>query len=75
MPLIVNWNGLLKYTSPDSAKLQLATYWRQQNRVRDVENIDNFVRAGYEKLYNIQQGDVWGSAILDQIAPVGRGMI
>ncbi len=55
--------------------MQLATYWRQQNRVRDVENIDNFVRAGYEKLYNIQQGDVWGSAILDQIAPVGRGMI
>ena len=37
------------------------TYYRQNNRVRDPENIDNFVRAGYERLYNIQQGDIWGS--------------
>ena len=30
------------------------------------------VRAGYERLYNIQNGDVWGSYILDLIAPVGK---
>jgi hypothetical protein len=40
--------------------------------VRDPENLDNFVRAGYERLYNIQQGDIWGTHILDQIAPVSR---
>ena len=35
MPFIVNWYGLRKYTSPEKAKLQLALYWRQNNRVRD----------------------------------------
>ena len=75
MPLIVNWQGLRRYTSPEKAKLQLATYWRLGNRVRDTENIDNFVRAGYERLYNIQQGDIWGTAILDYIAPVSRDNI
>lgn len=53
MPLIINWNGLRKYTSPEKAKLQLAQYWRHNNRVRDVENIDNFVAAGYHRLYNV----------------------
>ena len=43
--------------------------------MRDVEAIDNFVAGGNERLYNVQQGDVWGSIILDQIAPVGRGMV
>jgi hypothetical protein len=40
--------------------------------VRDTQNIDNFVRAGYERLYNIQQGDIWGGHLLDQIAPIAR---
>jgi hypothetical protein len=53
----------------------VAAYWRQNNRVRDVENIDAFVRAGYERLYNWQEGDIWGSYILDLIAPVGRDNI
>jgi hypothetical protein len=53
----------------------MAQYWRQNNRVRDPETIDNFVRAGYERLYNIQQGDIWGSHLLDQIAPVSRDNI
>ncbi len=75
MPFIVNWQGLQKYTSPAQAKMQLADYWRQHNRARDPENIDNFVRAGYERLYNIQQGDIWGTAILDHIAPVSRDNI
>lgn len=75
MPLIVNWNGFRKYTSPEKAKLQLAAYWRQNNRVRDTDNIDNFVRAGYERLYNMQQGDIWGTYILDYIAPVSRNNI
>ena len=34
-----------------------------------------FTRTGYERLYNIQQGDVWGGYILDQIAPVARDHI
>ena len=72
MPFIVNWYGMRKYTSPEKAKLQLASYWRMNNKVRDAENIDHFVRAGYERLYNIQQGDIWGTHILDQIAPVSR---
>lgn len=43
--------------------------------MRDKEVVDSFVRGGYERLYNIQNGDVWGTLILDQIAPVGRGMV
>ena len=43
--------------------------------MRDTQQIDAFVRAGYERLYNIQQGDIWGSYILDQIAPVSRDTI
>ena len=54
MPFIIGWNGYRKYTTPETAKLQLANYWRQNNKVRDSEQIDNFVRAGYERLYNIQ---------------------
>ena len=53
MPFIVHWQGLRKYTSPEKAKLQLAAYYRQFDRVRDPNTIDNFVRAGYERLYNI----------------------
>ena len=31
-----------------------------------------FTKQGYERLYNIQMGDVWGGYILDQIAPISR---
>ena len=54
MPFVINFYGFRKYTSTEKAKLQLAAVWRQNNRVRDVENIDNFVRSGYERLYNLQ---------------------
>lgn len=54
MPFIVNWYGYRKYTSPEKAKLQLAAYWRLNSQVKDPEQIDAFVRAGYERLYNIQ---------------------
>ena len=64
MPFIIHWNGFRKFTNPEKAKLQLARHWRQGNRVRDIDNIDNFVKGGYERLYNIQQGDVWGNLIL-----------
>ena len=63
----------MKFSSPEKAKLQVAAYWRQNNRVRDAQNIDNFVRAGYERLYGINQGDIWGGHILDILAPVSRG--
>ena len=43
--------------------------------MRNIANIDNFVRSGYERLYNMQNGDVWSGVILDQIAPVRRGNI
>ena len=41
----------------------------------NIQQVDSFVQFGYERLYNIQQGDVWGGYILDQIAPVARGHI
>ncbi|CDW90879.1 UNKNOWN [Stylonychia lemnae] len=72
MPMIVTWQNMNKYTTPEKAKLQLAAYYRQHNRVRSIENIDEFVRNGYERLYNIQQLDVIGVQILDHIAPIGR---
>ena len=31
-----------------------------------------FVVQGYEKLYNIQNGDIWTTQILDSLAPVGK---
>ena len=75
MPFIMGWNGYRKYTTPENAKLQLAQYWRQYDTVRDHDTIDDFVRAGYERLYNIQQGDVWGTWTLDQISPVAKGKV
>ena len=75
MPFVINYFVYRKFTTPEQAKLQLAQYWRQNSKVRDPQNIDMFVRAGYERLYSMQNGDVWGSLILDQIAPVGRGMV
>ena len=53
MPFIIGLNGYRRYTNPEMAKLQLANYWRQHNKVRNIEQIDNFVRGGNERLYNI----------------------
>ena len=75
MPFIVNWTGYRRYASPEQAKLNLANHWRQHNKVKDLDSIDQFTSFGYERLYNIQMGDVWGGYILDQIAPVARGHI
>ena len=65
MPFVVAWQGLQTYTNPELGKLNLAEYWRQNSMVRDPSQIDMFVRAGHERLYNIQEGDVWGAIILD----------
>ena len=70
MPFLVYWNGFQRYTTPEQAKLQVAAYWRQHNKVRDADAIDAFVRGGYERLYSIQDGSIWGATILDQLAPV-----
>ena len=75
MPFIVSYTGYRRYASPEQAKLNLANHWRQHNKVRDIDSIDMFTCFGYERLYNIQQGDVWGGYILDQIAPVARDHI
>ena len=75
MPFIVSYTGYRRYASPEQAKLNLANHWRQHNKVRDIDSIDNFTMYGMERLYNIQQGDVWGGYILDQIAPVARDHI
>ena len=75
MPFVVNYTGYRRFASPEQAKLNLANHWRQHNKVRSCESIDMFTRTGYERLYNIQQGDVWGGYILDQIAPVSRDHI
>ena len=32
-----------------------------------------FCAMGYEKLYNIQQGDIWGGFVLDTIMPENTG--
>ena len=60
MPFVIGSNGFRRYTTPEKAKLQIAEYWRSHNRNRDPGSVDNFVRAGYERLYNISQGDIWG---------------
>ena len=52
--------------------MNLAIHWRQHNKVRSIESIDMFTKVGYERLYNIQQGDVWAGYILDSIAPISR---
>ena len=75
MPFVVNWTGYRRYANPDQAKLNLARHWKQQNKVRNVAAIDAFTSFGYERLYNIQMGDVWGGYVLDSIAPVGRDAI
>ena len=33
------------------------------------------MRAGYDRLYSMQNGDVWGGLILDQIAPQSKGLV
>ena len=53
MPFLIGLNGMQKFTTPEQAKMQVAAYWRTQNKVRSAANIDNFVRAGYERLYNM----------------------
>ena len=73
MPFVVHLNGTRRYATPDQAKLQLAKYWRSHNKVRDPWTIDIFVARGYERLYNIHNGDIWGGILLDQIAPVRQG--
>ena len=40
MPFLINFAGIRKYSSPEQAKLQLARYWRQHNKVRDPYVID-----------------------------------
>ena len=75
MPFVIGYQGLAKYTNPEMAKLQVAAHWRQHNMCRSPEDIDNYVRAASERLYNIQNGDIWGAMILDMIAPAGRNMV
>ena len=75
MPFVVHFTGYRRYTNPEVAKLTLANHWRQGNKIRNADAIDMFTKQGYERLYNIQQGDVWSGYILDQIAPVARDHI
>ena len=65
MPFLIGYTGGRKYTSPEMAKLQVARHWRTMNKVRDPHTLDMFVAAGYERLYNTQNGDIWGSILLD----------
>ena len=75
MPFIINLAGVRRYNNPEMAKLQLARYWRQHSKVRDPWTIDCFVAKGYERLYNVQNGDIWGPQLLDQIASVRQGTV
>ena len=73
MPFIVAYNGLFRMTNVEQAKLQLARTWRQQNRQRSIENLDRFSTLSAERLYNMQQGDIWGGLITDWICPTDKG--
>ena len=53
MPFIIGMHGYRRYTNPEMAKLQLARYWREHGKTRDIMAIDNFVSKGNERLYNI----------------------
>jgi hypothetical protein len=53
MPFIIGSGGFRRYTTPEKAKTQVASYWRAHNRNRDPASVDNFVRGGYERLYSI----------------------
>ena len=75
MPFIVSYTGYRRYASPETGKLHLADHWRANSKVRNTAQIDMFTRYGYERLYVIQNGDVWGGYLLDTIAPVGRDRI
>ena len=55
--------------TPESAKIQLAHLWRQHHKVRDPDMIDEMTRENYERLYNIQQGDVWDTMVMDLYMP------
>ena len=75
MPFLINLGGLRKYNTPEQAKLQVARYFRQHSKNRDPWTIDCFVARGYDRLYSVQNGDVWGGILLDQIAPVRQGTV
>lgn len=72
LPFIIMHAGFRRLANPEEAKLHLADYFRQHNKVRNPQQIDEFVRQGYERLYNINQGDVWGTFISDHLAPQGK---
>ncbi len=65
MPFLIGISGSRKFTSPEMAKLQVARHWRTMNKCRDPHQVDMFVAAGYERLYNTQNGDIWGGILLD----------
>ena len=69
MPFIINWNHLGRLTTPDQAKLQIAKVWRQNMRNRNIDSVDKFTTLSAERLYNIQQGDIWVGNIIEWIAP------
>ena len=72
MPFLISWTGYRKYANPEAAKLNLAEHWRQHSKARNVSEIDRFTKFGYERLYNIQMGDIWGGFILDSLAPLNN---
>ena len=73
MPYIVAYNGLFRMTNVEQAKLQLARTWRQQNRQRHIDNLDRFTAVSQERLYNMQQGDIWGGHVMEWIVPAHKG--
>ena len=68
MPFLLGVTGGRRVTTPEMAKLQVARHWRTMDKCRDPQQVDQFVAAGYERLYNTQNGDIWGSILFDQIS-------
>ena len=69
MPFVIHKAGFRVHASPEEAKLQLALLFRQNKHIRDPVQVDIATLKMYERLYNIQNGDVWGSWIMDFVAP------
>ncbi len=67
--MILVYHAFTYLTTVEKTKMHVATMFRQNNRVRDINTIDNLVGHGYDKLYHIANGDVFEATVRDFIVP------
>ena len=75
MPFVLATLNMNRFTSVEDAKMHVASIWKQNERVRNIEQIDNFTVSQYEKLYAIQENDVWMGGVMDWLCPQKPGTI